>query len=335
MSRLLFVRLRSLGDTVLMTPALAVAKRCEGLQVGVLVEEPFHEVLVDNPHVDQLFVIRRDRNKLLARLRALRAIRSFKPDSVIDLHGGSTSALLSRLSSATRRIGYAQNRHAGFYTDQVPDSSGIWGKEKVHTVEHQLSPLRYLGFPVDPLPPLHAPLSSADVSEVRELLGKEGVTGEFILIHPGAAFTTKQWEAPKYARLANQLAAQGYPVVFTIGPGETSVLETVRKDCEPAVRFLDPLSIRKFSALASLCLLYIGNDTGTTHIAAALGKRIAVIFGSSDSKAWHPWGVPYRLLRSDLPCIPCPGYYCLHYDEPRCIRSIEVPTVLEAVLTLL
>ncbi len=347
MSRLLFVRLRSLGDTVLMTPALAVAKRCQGVQVGVVVEEPFDEVLVDNPHVDQLFVIRRSRNKLLARLRALRAIRSFRPDSVIDLHGGSTSALLSRLSSAARRIGYAQNRHARFYTDQVPHSSRIWGKDTVHTVEHQLSPLRFLGFPVDPLPPLHVPVDSGDVSEVRRLLGKREAPGEFILIHPGAAFATKQWEPRKYAQLANQLAAQGYPVVFIIGPGETSVLEAVRKDCEGTeackgtedckgtVRFLDPLSIRKFSALASLCLLYIGNDTGTTHIAAALGKRIAVIFGSSDSKVWHPWGVPYRVLRSDLPCIPCPGYYCLHYDEPRCIRSIEASTVLEAVLTLL
>ena len=333
-SRLLFVRLRSLGDTVLMTPALAVAKRSPGLRVGVVIEEPFDEVLVDNPHVDQLFVIRKSRNKLFARLGVLSAIRSFKPDSVIDLHGGSTSALLARLSSASRRVGYAQNRHARLYTDQVPDSSQIWGKEKIHTVEHQLSPLKYLGFPVDPLPPLQAPLSSADVSQVRGLLGEQGVRGKFILIHPGAAFATKQWEPEKYAQLANQLAAKGHPVVFTIGPGETSVLEAVRQACASAVRFLDPLSIGKFSALASLCRVYIGNDTGTTHIAAALGKRIAVIFGSSDSGVWHPWGVPYRLLRSDLSCIPCPGYYCLHYDEPLCIRSIEVSTVLEAVLTL-
>jgi len=335
MSRLLFVRLRSLGDTVLMTPALAVAKRCPGLQVGVVIEEPFHEVLVDNPHIDQLFVIRQSRNKLFARLQALRAIRSFRPDGVIDLHGGSTSALLSRLSRAAMRIGYAQNRHTRFYTEEVPHSSRIWGKERVHTVEHQLSPLKHLGFPVDPVPPLHARLSSDDVVEVRGMLGKLGVTGEFILIHPGAAFATKQWEAQRFSELANQLAEQGYPVVFTIGPGETSVLEAVHKGCVAAVRFVDPQSIRKFSALASLCRLYIGNDTGTTHIAAALGKKIAVIFGSSDSSVWHPWGVPYRMLRSDLPCIPCPGYYCLHYDEPRCIRSIEVSTVLEAVLTLL
>ena len=70
------------------------------------------------------------------------------------------------------------------------------------------------------------------------------------------------------------------------------------------MRFLDPLSIRKFSALASLCLLYIGNDTGTTHIAAALGKRIAVIFGSSDSKAWHPW--EFRTGCFDLICPASP-----------------------------
>ncbi|MCK5734540.1 MAG: glycosyltransferase family 9 protein, partial [Candidatus Latescibacteria bacterium] len=80
--------------------------------------------------------------------------------------------------------------------------------------------------------------------------------------------------------------------------------------------------------------LYVGNDTGSTHIVAALGKKIVVIFGSSDFKAWYPWNVEHQLIRSDLPCMPCPGYFCLHFDEPRCIRSIPVDPVFEAVQSL-
>ena len=292
-------------------------------------------MLLGNPHVDHLFVIDRGRNKLLSRLGALRAIRSFRPDTVIDLHGGSTSALLSALSSASRRVGYAQNRFSGLYTDLVADSSQVWGKDAVHTVEHQLTPLKHLGFRVDPIEPLHVPVNSDDLAYVRDRLLKRGVRGDFILLHPGAAFGTKQWEPTNYAHLAKDLVSRDYPVVITAGPDEKEVLEAVRRDCAPEVVFLDPLTIGRFSALASLCRLYVGNDTGTTHIAAALGRKIVAIFGSSDYSVWYPWGVAHRLLHSDLSCIPCPGYYCLRYDKPRCIRSIEVPRVLQAALELL
>jgi ADP-heptose:LPS heptosyltransferase len=60
-----------------------------------------------------------------------------------------------------------------------------------------------------------------------------------------------------------------------------------------------------------------------------------VIFGSSNHEVWHPWGTEYRLLRSEMECIPCPGYKCLHYPEPVCIQSVSVNRVLEAVYELL
>ena len=89
------------------------------------------------------------------------------------------------------------------------------------------------------------------------------------------------------------------------------------------------------ACLTSLCSLYVGNDTGSTHMVAAQGKKIVVIFGSSDFKVWYPWNTEHQLIKSDLPCMPCPGYFCLHYDEPRCIRSIPVEPVLEAVQSML
>jgi heptosyltransferase-3 len=95
------------------------------------------------------------------------------------------------------------------------------------------------------------------------------------------------------------------------------------------------LPLREFAALVSKCRLYVGNDTGATHMAAALGRRIVVIFGSSDFRVWSPWRVEHRLVRSDLPCVPCPGYRCLHYPDPRCIRAIETGPVLEAIRELL
>ena len=334
-ARVLFTRLRSLGDTVLMTPMLSVMKRVPGWQVGVVIETPYEQVLQNNPNVDFIFVIENHRNRWMARLRTIRKIRAFRPTLAIDLHGGTTSALLTALSGAPRCVGYLQSRHSYLYNVKVPDSREIWGREHVHTVEHQLSILKHLGFPVEPIPPPEIPVDAEGLESIKDLLAQQGVGDEFILIHPAAAFDTKQWEAEKFASLANRLLDTGQEVVITAGPGEGQVLEELREHSSSRVHFLAPLPIPKFSALTSLCSLYVGNDTGSTHIVAALGKKIVVIFGSSDSKVWYPWNTEHQLIKSDLPCQPCPGFFCLHYDEPRCIHSIPVEPVFEAVQSLL
>lgn len=334
--RIVLIRLRSLGDTVLMTPCLSVVKRMPGWETAVVVEEPFHQVLQDNPDIDLLLVIGRKSGKLRSRLDTVRRIRAFEPDIAVDLHGGSTSALLTLTSKAHTRVGYAQNRHAAFYNTRVPLSQQLWERQTVHTVEHQLTPLKYLGFSIDPIPPLEVSLRQHDVSHVRALLPeklRESGKG-FVLIHPAAAFDTKQWEVGKFTRLANCLVAEGIPVVITAGPGEESLIQEIAAHASPELHILPPWPLPQFTALVSLCRLYIGNDTGATHIAAALNKPIVVIFGSSDSQVWFPWQTRHRLLRADLPCIPCPGYYCLHFDQPKCIRSIGVEQVWSAAREL-
>lgn len=317
-----------------MTPIFTVMKRVPGWQVGVVIETPYEQILEGNPDVDRLFVIDNLPNKWIARLQVIREIRAFQPTLAIDLHGGSTSAFLTALSGAPRRVGYLQSRNAYLYNVRIPDSREVWDREHVHTVEHQLSILKHLGFPVEPIPPPQVPIDAEDLQSIKDLLAGEGVEEKFILIHPAAAFDTKQWDAEKFASLASRLVEADHRVIMTAGPGEEPLLERIRKSCSRKVRIISPLPIRKFSALSSLCHLYVGNDTGSTHVVAALGKKIVVIFGSSDFKVWYPWGTEHQLIRSDLPCMPCPGYFCLHYDEPRCIRSIPVEPVFEAVQSL-
>ncbi len=332
--RIVFLRLRSLGDTVLMTPLLAVAKRRPRCEVAVAVEAPFHEILLNNPNVDHLFVIERDRNKMLARLQAIRAIRAFGPHLTIDLHGGTTSSWMAFLSKARQRVGYASSRNAHLYNVKVPNSRGIWGKEELHTVEHQLAFLKHLGFPVEPLPNPEIRLTAAEVDQARRILRELGVEPPFILVHPAAAFDTKQWPAEHFAGLSRTLSEEGLKVILTAGPGEERVLEQVRSQGAGRAVFLPPLPLRLFAAVTSLCHLYIGNDTGATHIAAALGRRIVVIFGSSDYRVWYPWQSEHQLIRHDLPCVPCPGYRCLFYEKPLCIRSVSPQAVLEAARSM-
>ena len=172
--RLLFVRLRSLGDTVLMTPVLEAARRLAGATIGVVVETPFDQILRGNPAVDQIIVVPGRRAELAARLRVIDKIRAFRPDVVVDLHGGTTSALMTFLSGSPRRIGYATSRNARLYNIRVPDTRVVWGKESLHTVEHQLALLKYIGCPVDPVPPLRVPVQPEAVSRLAALLQREG-----------------------------------------------------------------------------------------------------------------------------------------------------------------
>ncbi len=333
-ARVAVIRLRSLGDTVLMTPALAAAKRLPNCKVGVVVETPFHEVLVHNPNVDRLFVLDRNRNNLSERIRSVAAIRSFAPHLAIDLHGGTTSAWMTFFSKAARRVGYAASRNAFLYNLRVPVSSEIWGKKQLHTVEHQLSPLKHLGFPVDPLPPVEISLLPGELLEGRRKLEELGVAEPFVLVHPAAAFDTKQWPAEHFATVCRDLSRSGMKVVLTAGPGEEAVLHRIRDLGAGSASVLAPLPLRLFSAVASLSALYIGNDTGATHIAAAFGRKIIVIFGSSDDSVWYPWQTQHELIRHRLPCVPCPGYRCLHYKEPLCIQSVSPEAVIHAARSL-
>ena len=82
------------------------------------------------------------------------------------------------------------------------------------------------------------------------------------------------------------------------------------------------------------CSCFVGNDSGPMHLAAALQRPVLAIFGSSNLTAWRPWGTDYEVARADLPCIPCPGYRCYEYDQPRCIRSIHPMTAFQAFCRL-
>ena len=316
-----------------MTPALEIASAGGLNRVAVVVEAPFDQVLRGNPALDRV-IVPRGRGELWSRWKCIREIRSFKPDVVFDMHGGTTSALMTRFSRSRIRVGFAASRNARSYNVKVPDSRSIWGRGNLHTVEHQLSPLKYTGFRFDEIPPLRIPVDEEIKKRISQSLGESGIKGRFVLIHPAAAFETKRWRVGGFATVARELAARGIPCVATSGPGQEILLEQLAESAGKGLTIVPPGPLPEFTALASLCHLYLGNDTGPTHIAAALKKKIVAVFGSSNHVAWHPWNTEYKLLRSKLPCVPCPGYKCLHYPEPECILSITPDQVMKAVLDL-
>ena len=95
------------------------------------------------------------------------------------------------------------------------------------------------------------------------------------------------------------------------------------------------LTIPELAELIRGARLYIGNDSGPMHLASAVGTPTVVPWGSSNSRAWHPWGVRNRVIENPFECNPCPGYRCLVAETPLCIESVTVEQVTQAAKELL
>jgi len=120
--------------------------------------------------------------------------------------------------------------------------------------------------------------------------------------------------------------------VAVAAPGEEKVIDEVRAHTSAPLAAFTDLSLPELTALAARSALFVGNDSGVAHIAAAVRTPQVVVFGSSNVAHWRPWSsAPAEVVREEMPCAPCPGYTCAEYGEPHCIRRVPVERVLAAV----
>jgi predicted lipopolysaccharide heptosyltransferase III len=335
----LLIRLRSIGDTVLMTPVLETLKRWRpSIRVTVILEPLSAPLLESHPQVDELIVLPRTGNGLsdaVFRAGLVARLRRSRFDAVFNLHGGTTGAWLARLSGAKRRIAYPLKNTRALLTDPAPPPVELWGKTRIHCVEQQLGLLKFVGVPI-PSPPPRTRLHLSPIARERlsARLADAGVTGGYAVFHPGAAFASKQWETKRFAALADILAGRGLRTVISAAPAEAATAEAVREATGPTTKpvvFTD-LALAETMALIAGAGLFVGNDSGPAHIAASFERPTVVIFGSSNDAVWHPWtDAPNEVVRRRLPCVPCAGPGCHAFPEPECIRQITVDEVLAAV----
>ena len=337
-SRVLFIRLRSLGDTVLSTPLYAALKAWRpDLRISVLVESPNGEVLIHNPDLDQVLTIPGDPGffkSFCSRVTALRKIRAARFGCCINLHGGSTSAWLTLLSGSLHRIGLRNFRNTFAYTETLDIPARKIDGTKWHTVEYQMQWLHQLGLPEGAIPPLRvvpAPELEGPVLERLYGLGlKPG--SRYAVIQPTSKFFTKEWTREGFAETAAYLSKEhGLQVLLSGGPGEEVKLRSVAQRCPEEVLVCAGISVGELLWVLRGARLFVGNDSGPTHLAAALGVPTVVLFGSSDAEVWSPWKAPFQRVQNPFDCNPCPGYRCLVYDEPKCILSITVSQVKVSV----
>ncbi len=331
--RILLVRLRSLGDSILTLPLIeALHGWRPELELDLLIEATYAPVFL-HPAVHEVLALKSPRWPAASgwtRFRAFFEIRKRRYPAVLNLHGGTTSMLFTWISGARLRIGQEMHRGSWIYTDRIPPSSKIWNRQPLHTVEHQLSIMRWLKIPLPAVPAGFLYVEDMARDHIRDRLASLGIS-EYFLIQPSATLETKQWSGANFAQLGDWLYEHhGLRVIYAAAPHEIKLLLEIQNHARKLHIYWSDLPLSHLIALIDGCRLFIGNDSGPTHAASALRKPVVVVWGSSNFQAWHPWGTEYEAVCPDFPCRPCPGYTCLAYGEPRCILDITVDQVAEA-----
>lgn len=303
--RVVLIRLRSIGDTVLMTPSLAALKAWRPDVNITVVSEPLAAPLLENhPLVDELILAERSlasRSALIARLRRARF------DAAFNMHGGSTGAVLARFAGPARSFGYRGLSLSWLLSDRAPSPDVILRRSRIHSVEQQLALLRWSGVPCANsnagLSLVVSPEAQAGVRERLRLTGAPGwnETGGFVCLVPGAAMESKRWDAEGFAAVADHLSERWHlPSVIVAGPGQEALAHNVASVTRSRPFVVTGLSLKELVALLGLARLFVGNDSGPMHIAAALARPIVAIWGSSDPDVWRPWTqAPCRVVQHD------------------------------------
>src|SRR5215218_2871660 len=338
--KILFVKLGSIGDVVHTLPALAAVRRAvPGAKVSWVVERRAAEILRDNPLLETLIEIdtkglRRwplSGETLPATRRQLRRLRASPFDLSIDFQGLLKSALVARLSGAKRRVGFSRehlrepaSRFLLTETVRIPSRLNVIRKNMA-LAAGALGVRLPTAADTFEFPVHVSPAHSREADEVVQTIGER-----FTILNPGGGWPTKLWDAARFGELADALFVEyGLRSIVTYGPGEGELAERVVASSRTGAAFAASPSLKGFYALARRAAVYVGGDTGPTHLAVAAGAPVVGLFGPTE---WWRNGSPYPedicVERTDIGCrVDCHRRSCSKWI----CMDIEVERVFEAV----
>ena len=328
---ILVIKLRYIGDVLLCTPVFRALRTVFPMaKVVCLVNPGTEEILHNNPHVDEVLLIHR--TDLLTQVRFLRKIRSRRFDCVLDLTNGDRSAIITMVTGAPLRIGFNhENRwNRMVYSQGIQASYG-----SMHMLEYHAHALQSLGI----APHLGTPevfVGEQDEQRAYDLLQEHQLWNRsWIMVHPTARYWFKAWPPERFASLSDWFVKRGYPVVLVGNAQDQLVEEKIYGITRhKPLSFIGKTSLLELAALMKRSALFIGNDGGPMHIAAAVGCPVLALFGPSDPAVWGPRGKKTSVLYKGLDCRDCfyPG--CFRGEES-CMKQISVEEVCSAAIQML
>lgn len=170
--------------------------------------------------------------------------------------------------------------------------------QQIHATDHLLQPLHELGIST----PFTIPQITISENDVAPIPTE--IPPNTILIHPGSGGKHKCWPLSHFADLADQIIQKTKcTVAISSGPADHDLAEQIAHKMTQKAIFLSPLTLRQYAATMTLCQAYIGNDSGPTHLAGAIGLPTIALFGPTDPKIWAPRGPSVAIIQSNTQSI--------------------------------
>ena len=331
--KILVLRPDGIGDALNSTPAISALRGAyPDAHISVVLRPPGAEILFLNPHIDEIIVYDPDglHGSLTDKLRFLRQLRAECYDMAIALKNSSWCNFMSYVSGARYRIGRkSERKRSSFTLTHAVRSRDPKGTK--HEVDRNMDVVRLAGA-TDGDGELAMRLSEDERAWARNFTHNKGaaLASSLVGIHPGGSSFDKLWPARNFAYVADHLAQKfGTEIMIFGGTGEDVLVDKVREIMTHPSISAAGISLRQSAALIERCSLFICNDSGPMHIAAALKVSTVALFGPTDHVRWRPRSKKAVIVRRDMDCWPCSAHKCR--KEFECMKLLPVDDVLDAV----
>jgi heptosyltransferase-2 len=336
--RLLIRSTNWIGDAVMTTPTVrAIREGFPNAHITILAKPWVAPVFENSEHIDRLLIYDGEgRHKgFFGKFRLARDLGKYHFEAAILLQNAFEAALISFLAGIPLRIGYSRDARRLLLTHAVPCTNEIKTK---HQTEYYLNIVRHIGI-IGESRDLYLKLNQIDRFRAEEILLKRHLSLDerIIGINPGATYgPAKQWPVDRYARLADRI--QDFSKVRVIifgGPGDKRLGQTISgKMRHRPVDLSGETSLGEAMALIERCELFITNDSGLMHVAAALNVPLVAVFGSTNPVATGPLGLNSKVVQAAVPCSPCLNSECPE-GHLKCMDQIDVDRVFDVVKEML
>jgi ADP-heptose:LPS heptosyltransferase len=331
--KILLIQLRAIGDVVCTTPAIAYTRAAyPNATIDFLVEPISAPLLQTNPHLNEVLVY--DKKHPAAEIRRVRARRY---DAVIDFMNNPRTGALTAFSGARWRVGFERSIRRFLYSLPVRPA-----------LEPEYVPLRrikliqaWLRDQGVPLPKLEnvrpsIVLSSDDEAFANNWIKSERLEGRrLVIMLPIHKHAICRWRPEGFRAVARQLSAiSGVRVYLGWGPGEETALREVAHGIENIVGFCPPAELRQIGAIYKRASLVLANNSGSMHLAVAVGTPTATIYGPTRPIDWSPSYCPEAsngrdavLIAPEVACLGCRlkecpvGHLCMTYLSEKTVSA--------------
>ena len=339
-TRILVIRLDHIGDVVMSRPAIrALHKKFPHAAIDILVTDDIAPLFEHSKEIHAVITAKHGWFNRKASFgqkwsefwRLVGILKAEPYDIGVDLRGDLRNILLMRFACIKHTIGYGFAGGGFLLNEEIPYDA------TQHQVQLNLNLLSSFHIAQDNklLPFEYSPEDAQQFWRKIESLPPTTLLPR-LAIHMGSGYPSKRWPFENFRALVQKIDREALAQIVLIGTeAERDATPDLKLASERLIDLRGKTSLQDLPVLLDVCDIFIGNDSGPAHIAAAQGLEILLLVsGTNAIRLWHPWTEQLTLLQYEVPCSPCGAEICPVKSHP-CVEQITVDQAYDALLSML